>query len=250
MSGIITAAALGLGSAAVGFFGKKSAESTAKKLAASRPKLSDSPYLKDQLSLAESEVSTGMSAEAKAAYEGDLDRSLSTSLSAVLKGGGSPNSVGQILSNDQVGRGRLAIMKDNMRLNQINNLTRAQDANEEERQKQFGVNEDAPWKDESQANAASLQASNQQMWSGIETAGSGVMKGIEGAKATSQFNNYLKTISGGSGDGGYVEGRRATVTNQTAPTDTGTIPSPAAGVGSIDPNSTPNYLDTLLASSQ
>lgn len=231
MSGVAvaaTSAAVGLGEAAVGFFKEKSAEKTAKKLAATRPTLKDSPYIKDQLSLAESQLSTGMSADAKATYEQDMDRSLSTSLQAVLKGGGNPNNVGEIFSSDTQGRQRLALMKDNLRLANIDRVTRAQDAAEEMREKQFAVNEDAPWKDAAQATAAARQGGENMMWSGLGTAASGVMRGIE---ETGSAGDYAK----------------ATTVNTPLANTKGTTPSPAASVSTINPNSAPSLLDTLLA---
>jgi hypothetical protein len=228
MSGVATAA-IGLGTAAVGFFKEKSAEKSAKQLAANRPKLTNSPYTQDQISLAESQLSTGMSADAKATYEQDMDRSLSTSLQAVLKGGGNPNNVGEIFSSDQQGRQRLSLMKDNLRLADIDRVTRAQDAAEEMREKQFQVNADAPWKDAAQSTAASRQGAENMMWSGIGTAASGVMKGIEENKSTNAYNTPAATQS-------------VSLANTTSG-----YSSPANQVSSINPNSAPSLLDTLLA---
>jgi hypothetical protein len=227
MAGI--ALAVGLGTAAAGYFEKKSADKTAGQLQATRPKLSDSPYIKDQLSLAESDLSTGMSGGAKAAYESDLDKSLSTSLSAVLKGGGSVNNVGEIFANDQSGRGRLALMKDNLRLAEIDRVARSRDAAEQEREQQFGINEDAPWKDAAQANAQARQGAENQIWSGLGTAGAGLMRGMEGAEAKDDFANYSK-----------VAPIKSTAT--TAP-----VASPAAAAGQLNPNADKNLLDSLLA---
>lgn len=223
------ASAVGIGTTVAGIFEKKSADKTAAQLQATRPKLSNSPYIKDQLSLSESELSTGMSGGAKAAYESDLDKSLSTSLSAILKGGGSVNNVGEIFSNDQQGRGRLAIMKDNLRLAEIDRVSRSRDAAEQEREQQFGINEDAPWKDAAQANAQARQGAENQIWSGLGTAGAGLMRGLEGAKATDDYANYSK------------------VTPVQSTTTTAPVASPAAAAGRLDPNADKSLLDSLLA---
>lgn len=234
MSGWATAA-IGAGTFAVGLINKGKANKKAAELQKSRPTLKDSPYLKDQLSLAESQLSTGMSAEAKNAYETDLDKSLSTSLSTVLKGGGSVNNISEILAGDQQGRQRLAMMKDNLRLANIDRLTRAQDAEEQFRQEQFQVNEDAPWKDAAQGNAQAKQAADNQMWSGIGMAGSGVLKGIEGVKSAASYANALNpgasnpnNVSTASTAGGYS--------------------SPAGQYSTLNPNTSgPSLVDTLLA---
>lgn len=197
--GLIVSGALGLGEAAMGLINAGKANKQAAELERSRPKLTDSPYLKDQLHLAESDLSTGMSAGAKYAYESDMDRSLSSSLGAITRLGGSPNNVGDIFSADANGRARLAIMKDNLRLQQITNLTRAQDASEEERQKQFEFNEWMPWADKAQANAKARESAENEIFSGINTAGAGAMRFGQQQTSASQFSSYLKTAMGGGG---------------------------------------------------
>jgi hypothetical protein len=226
MAGWATAA-IGVGEFAYGIIKSDKAKSEAKKLAATRPTLKNSPYTQDQISLAESQLSTGMSAEAKATYEQDMDRSLSTSLNAVLKGGGNPNNVGEIFSSDQTGRQRLALMKDNLRLADIDRVTRAQDAAEEMREKQWSINEDAPWKDSAQGNAQARQAASNEIWSGIDTAGGGLLKGIEGIDTT-------KSLS------------MANPNSVPRANTSGPAPSPANQVSQINPNSAPSLLDTLL----
>jgi hypothetical protein len=234
-------AAVGVGTAAVGFFKEEKAKSAAKKLQGTRPTLSDSPYIKDQLSLAESQLSTGMSAEAKATYEQDMDRSLSTSLQSVLKGGGNPNNVGEIFASDQQGRQRLALMKDNLRLADIDRVTRAQDAAEDLRQKQFGINDDAPWKDQSQAVAASRQGAENMMWSGIGTATSGVMKGIEGINAAKSLNTEAKMPTS------HQPLSPSNPNNVPLASTAGGYSDPASQVSTINPNAAPSLLDSLLA---
>jgi hypothetical protein len=242
MSGVaIGAAAVGLASATVGFFKEKSAEKSAKRLQSSRPTLKDSPYIKDQISLAESQLSTGMSADAKATYEQDMDRSLSTSLQSVLKGGGNPNNVGEIFSSDQQGRQRLSLMKDNLRLADIDRLTRAQDAAQEMKERQFAVNEDAPWKDAAAATAAAKQGGENQMWSGIGTAASSGMKAVEGINATKALDTTtnMPTATGALSP--------ANPNNVSLGNTNAGYSDPANQVSSINPNSAPSLLDSLLS---
>jgi hypothetical protein len=239
MSGVATAA-IGVAELGIGIYKGAKAKSEAEKLAATRPKLTDSPYLRDQLSLAESQLSTGMSAEAKATYEQDMDRSLSASLASVLKGGGNPNNVGEIFASDNQGRQRLAIMKDNLRLADIDRVSRAQDAAEEMKEKQFGINEDQPWKDAAQSTAAARQGAENMIWSGVGTAGSGVMKGIEGVRASNALNTP----------------NQPTGTQPLSPSNPNNVPlantstsyvSPATQNSQINTGNTPSLLDTLLA---
>lgn len=190
-TGMLISGALGLGEAAVGLFNSGKADKKAKELAATRPKLGPSQLLKDQLSLAESDLSTGMSAEAKTAYEEGMDKDLSTSLGAITRMGGSPNDVGSVFANSATGRQRLAIMKDNMRLSKINNLVRAQDANEEERQKEFEFNQWMPWSDAAQANAQKKANDQSEIFGGISTAASGAMRFGQEQESNKLFANYF-----------------------------------------------------------
>lgn len=191
--GLAIAGGLGLAQSAVGFINKGKAKKEAARLAASRPKYQPSPYYKDALATAESELSTGMSGEANNAYEQGIDRDLSGSLNAILKSGGSANNVAEVFSASTQGRQRLAMMKDNLRLNQINNVVRAQQLNSEEREKAFQFNEWAPWADAAKANAGARTEAEGQIWSGFNTAGSAVMSGLSEAGDKKQLDNYFST---------------------------------------------------------
>lgn len=220
---------LGTGEAVVGLINAGKAKREAAKLEASRPKYKESPYYKDALSLAQSELSTGMSAEAKNAYEQGISRDLSTSLDAILKGGGSVNNVAQVFDQSQQGRQRLTLMKENLRMNNVNNLVRAQQLNEEQREKAFQFNEWAPWADKAQANAKARQGAEDMIWAGVNTAGASIMKGSSGGGK--QMNSFFG--GGGQGDGGG--NMQASV--PSAPSYNQLVPSPADNVGFIDPNS-------------
>lgn len=189
--GLVTAGVIGLGEAAVGLINTSKANKKAKELAATRPKLAPSPYLKDEISLAESDLSTGMSGAAKTAYEQDMDKSLSTSLGTALRMGATPNNVGSIFANGAEGRARLAMMKDNLRLSQINNLVRAQQGSEESRQQQFEFNDWMPWSDSAQANAQTKATGQSEIFSGLSTAAGGAMRFGENQSAQKQQQQYL-----------------------------------------------------------
>lgn len=197
---LAVSATIGLGEAAVGFFKEKSADKKAKELAATRPKLSASPYLQDQLSLDESELSNGMSADAKRGYQEQADADQSSAVGAITRLGGSMNDVGSVFARSENGRARLAMMKDNLRINQINNLSRDRSASEEEREKEFEFNQWRPWADAAQANAGQKAAGQSMIFSGVNTAAGGVMKFGEQQNSNSQFQKYLATTINGSGN--------------------------------------------------
>jgi hypothetical protein len=66
---LLIPAALGVAQAGIGLLKSGQTKREAERLAASRPKLKDSPFINDQLSLAKSELANGMSGAAENAYE-------------------------------------------------------------------------------------------------------------------------------------------------------------------------------------
>src|SRR5450432_1641115 len=134
-------AAVGAGTLIAGEIDKSNANSKAESLAKSRPKLSASPYTAGELALTKSELAGGMGADASRAYQEGQDRNLSTSLDALLKGGGNVNNVAEIFDGSEVGNQRLAMVKENLRLNNINNFISASDKAETERQQEFQFNQ-------------------------------------------------------------------------------------------------------------
>lgn len=168
---LIAMAAIAAGSAIAGAAQKAKAKKEAARLAASRPELSVSPYVTDQVRLAESELSRGMTSSSRTAYDEALDRDFSSSIDAVLRGGGSLGNIADIYGADVEGRSRMSMMEDNLRLQQIQNLMSAQGTGENFRQQQFQFNQWAPWADMSKATSAAREAADKQMWSGISSFG-------------------------------------------------------------------------------
>lgn len=241
--GLVTAGVIGLGEVAVGLINSSKAKKKAAELSKTRPTLKDSPYLKEQLALTESELSTGMSAGAKTAYEEDIDRGQSTSLGTALRMGGTPNTVSAVMAESNNGRQKLAIMKDQLRLAEIDRLARTQDAMEEFRQQRLQFNEWAPWADESQANAEARKAAQSEIFSGINTAAGGAMRYSEGVQSKADTTLPPTRVS---------SGRAPTTTSAGSPAGGyNTLPTSNPGVSARQPsvsmnqNATP-YLDSLL----
>lgn len=173
-------AAIGVGAleAGVGLVNAGKTRRKAEYLQSTRPKLTKSPFVADQLSLAESELANGMSANAESAYTDANDRALSESISAIQKGGGSANDIASAFDASNTGRMRLTLMKENLRLNQIQGLVRAQQQADEERQQMFQFNEWAPWADQVQANADARVRAQNQISTGLQTAAGGIARGF------------------------------------------------------------------------
>jgi hypothetical protein len=237
----IPATMLGTAQAAIGLINAGKTKREAARLAASRPKLEASPYLDDQLSLAQSELSSGMSGAAESAYEQGLSRDVSSSLDAILKGGGDVNNVAEIFDRSAVGRQRLALMKENLRLSQINNLVNAQGAMENQRQQMFQFNEAAPWFDAARANAQGRQKAQDMIWGGLQTVASGAMTSGQSASAQNDFSNYFQ---GPQGNGYNGNPQYSQV--QQVPNYTGTVQSPGANLNYIDPNYGSNIINDQM----
>jgi len=221
-------AGIGVAQTVVGLIGSGKAKREAARLQGLRPKYKESPYYKDALSLAESELSTGMSADAENAYEQGTDRDLSTSLNAILQGGGSVNNVAQVFDQSQQGRQRLSLMKENLRLNQINNVVKAQQLNEEEREKAFQFNEFAPWADKAQANAEARKNASNMIWSGINSVGSAAMSAFGGGN-----KELTDSLQGGGETSSGPNLRSTQVQNPESLTD---FSSPGANNNFMNPN--------------
>lgn len=236
---LLIPAALGVAEAGIGLLKSGQAKREAARLAASRPKLKDSPFINDQLSLAKSELANGMSGEAENAYEQGLSRDLSTSLDTILKGGGDVNNVADIFDKSATGRQRLSLMKENLRLSQINNLSRAQGASEDERLQQFQFNEWSPWADAAQSNAQAKQGSENMIWSGLQTAAGAATGMIQGQQQQNDFNNYFSSGNGNRG-GNSPNIQSSTVRGTANPQNT--FNSPGTGRGYLDPS----YIDNSI----
>lgn len=189
-------AVLGTVQTVAGLINADKAKQEAKRLRNSRPKYDISPNVASEVSLAESELANGMSAAATQAYETGIDKDLSSTIDAILKSGGTPNNVAQAFDSSAEGRQRLALMKDSLRLNHVNNLVSAYRNQNTERDKQFEFNDWMPWADDAQANAQARQSASSQIWGGINTLGNAAMSfagtkfpevGGSGAPAASTF---------------------------------------------------------------
>lgn len=184
-------AAISAASAIAGGIQKRKAEKERLRLAASRPELQNSEFLDEQMDLARSELSRGPSRGQVAAQQ-MMDANFSSSLDALLRSGGSAGNMADLYGQSQTGAMQLAMSQDALRQNQIQNLMRAGQGSEGFRQQQFQYNQFAPFADNAQANAAALQSSNQQMWSGIANAGSSLAYGLGGMQNQAGYNNYFQ----------------------------------------------------------
>jgi hypothetical protein len=192
---ILISGGIGLAESVVGLVNKGKLKKEAAQLEANRPKYKIQKEFGQDVSLMESELGKGMSARAERAYNAATDRQLSSSLSAILKGGGNVNSIGDLYAAGETGRQNLAIMQDNLRLNQINNLVAARQRMAQEEQTAWQVNEYAPFKDKATALGMERQEADKQIWAGVNTLGSSVMQFGQDKKEQNMWDKYLNVLS-------------------------------------------------------
>lgn len=146
------------------------------KLEMSRPKIGRDVLADSNLTFLKSELANGMSAEAEQAYTDQSDKQFSASLGTILRGGGDMNTIGDIYGNSQEGRMKLAMLQDNLRLNQIKNvLDQSEYVDQRNVVTPFQVNQYAPWQEKAKA------------------------VGIARAAAAKEANDALNSIAGGAG---------------------------------------------------
>lgn len=172
-----------------------------------KPIKQTSQFDKDALALAESEMANGMSSAAEKAYNDSVDRGLSSSISAMLKSGGNVNSIGEIYGATEQGRQNLAVMQDQMRLTQLQNVMKSYDKMASEEEKNWMVNLYAPYKDKLQAIGEQRKNVAQQRVAGMNTMGSGLMTALGGDKKLdddgSGNNGNNAPVGGGLTGSGY-----------------------------------------------
>lgn len=186
-------AATGIAKTVVGAVNNRKAKREAEALAKTRPKYAISDLSGQELDLAESEeASGGISSRAETAYNNLNDKQFSSSLSAILKGGGSVNNVADVFGESDEGRRRLALLSDQMRVGQIDRLSRARQNMMEQEDKAFEFNEWMPFADKAQAVAGARKQAQDDIWSGIGTvAGAGMQ--YAGTKYNQkQYSDSLK----------------------------------------------------------
>lgn len=211
-----------------GLVNRGRAKKEAERLARSRPQYSIDEGYGQNLDLAESEASTGLSATAENAYNQLADKEFSTSLDAILKSGGTATNVADVYGQGQEGRLRLAQLSDQMRLSKINSLMKAREDMAEQQDKKFEFNEWRPWADASQANAEARRGSDEQIWSGLQSLGSTAMQFADQQSQQKQYNDYLKTIGGNKGSTNtstYTPPVRGNIVLPTSSPNTGMLPS-------------------------
>ena len=212
-------AAVTVGTAGYKIYEGEHAKSQAKKAAKNnpRPTLGPDPYAQRELSMAEANLGGGgMSVDAERGLVQSNQQSSTNAYDAILKGGGDVNNIARIFDGSKIGNQRLAMMRENSRMQNINNYVSASRNADQARQETFKVDQFAPWADFSQANANRKQQAQQDITSGIDGLASGIAGGV---------GSYMNAKAYGLTSNGMGNDRAAQrLMNSAQPTTVSTLP--------------------------
>lgn len=189
-----------------GIVNAKKTKDIAKELERTRPEYEISDLAQQDLDLAESELASGgLSSRAETAYNNLNNQQFSSSLGAILRGGGSVNNVADLYGENQEGRTRLALLNDQMRVQQIGNLMKTRQMMRDEQDKEWQVNDFSPWKDKQKANAEARAQAQNQLWGGIAGVANAGINFASGAYDQKQYDKYFNTPTSTSDTPGLDE---------------------------------------------
>ena len=123
-------------------------------------------YLTD---LIQSQGNTGMSDASRAAYLNDAQGGLSATTSAILKGGGDPNAIGNAYSGYNKGISQMALYDDSQRMQHLNAVAQNYARQSANQDKLFQLNKFDPYKDKAQAIAQQLAGAQNMQNAGMNT---------------------------------------------------------------------------------
>lgn len=195
--GAAIAAGVSIYGAAKGAKEKKKAQALAD--ANKRPLYNTPSTEYDNQRLAEMLASQGISDPAKNAAMRGYDRGLTSSINAILQGGGNPNDVSNAYDVYNTHAGQLALADDERRRANIAALISQNKSMSDYADKNYQVNQYAPYANTAAKAAAMYQQGDQQLMSGIN--------GVAGAVGTAagaigRMYDLSKVNGRGTGDAG------------------------------------------------
>ncbi len=176
---------------------KKKAAREQAALLAKRPEYKINPEEGRMVSLAESQAGQGLSDQARAQLNAQTNQQLTASTDAALRGGADANGVAGILGAAQNASNNTALYDDQLRLQHLSNLSNIWARSSANKDKQWQINQEEPWKDRMTANyAQQVGAQNQQ-----NSAMNGFSSSLIGAAGRFGNNNYGGNARSGVGAG-------------------------------------------------
>jgi hypothetical protein len=126
------------------------------------------PVLENQ-AIAESRAGQGISDASRQELKQESERGLTSSIDAILSGGGSVNNIADLYSNFQGGVSKMALLDEEMRTRNIQNLISQNNTLAAEKDKEWQVNVFAPYADKAQAAAALTKQGSDNIWKGVNS---------------------------------------------------------------------------------
>lgn len=224
-------ALIGAGEAAYSLINGSKLRKESERLDKARPKYNISPYASQDVSLAENQLASGMSGTAEKAYTEGIDKTFASSLNAIMKGGGSGNTVSGVFGNSEDGYRNLSMLKEANRMKQIDEVSRTHQYYNEQLDKEFAINKMNPWKDAKQANSAARQQNSNLLMSGIDSFGAGATSMLGGKAIEKQQDKYWGKPSMGS--------------QQSLPSSGVNLQDPSAYYNNQQPQDTTDYMSGM-----
>lgn len=147
------------------------ANAEANYLEKTKPVRKTSQFDRDALSLAQSDLANGMSAETEQAYDDANDKSLASSISAILKSGGSANNIADMYDSSAQAQQNMAIIRENMRMKKVDAYLAELDTMAEEDSTNWLVNEYGPYINKVKAVGEARKAAAAQTAKGLDSLG-------------------------------------------------------------------------------
>lgn len=170
--------AIGLGQAIYGAIAKRKAQAAA--AANKMPEYNIPQYEGQNLALAESRANSGMSDAARQQLLNNSMQGQSATLSAILRGGGDANAIGNTVDKFQNGINQNAVYEDQARLANLARVQSAWARASNMQDKEYQINKYQPWANKAQAIGQQLTGGQNMMMGGIDKLGSALMGGVKG----------------------------------------------------------------------
>lgn len=195
VAALIAALAIGGGTAIAGGIKAKKAKQAAALNAKNRPVYQTPQSEFDTLSLLENRASQGLSDNSKQYYQQNQDRALTAGINGILQGGGSVNNIDSLLNQYSNANGRLALANDEAQVKNIYSLIGQRQRMADYQDKQFQINDYAPFADRAQQFAQERAQGQGMVSAGLNTAGSGIQNfiGTLGRKQQMNQDTQLRT---------------------------------------------------------
>lgn len=193
----ITAAAQAAGGIVQGITGALQ-KGKAKRMARAnkRPTYEIQDAVLDNQDLIESRAGQGISDATRRELTQGAERGLTSSIDAILSGGGSVNNIADLYSNYAGSLSKMALIDEEMRTKNVQNLIDQNSKLAAEQDKAWQVNVYAPYTDKAQAAAALSKQGTDNIWKGVNS----VIGAGANFAAGNQFKNEAASVYGTGGN--------------------------------------------------